>query len=157
MSSPHLKSSDDYEIKKFLGAGSFGAVNQIKIKETNKVFALKEIHLRKIPNESDRAQALEEAKAEYSLLRNDLKNVVKSFGSNYDKGSQIFKFSMEYHSQNLNEYVENHVSVNNEVLSYQKFIPIFSDILTGFNHYYEIMNEKAPFLFFSKRKNIYVE
>ena len=131
MSSPQLKSTDFYEIKKFLGAGSFGAVNQIKIKENDKIFALKEIHLKKIPNEKDRAQALEEAKAEYNLLRNDLLSVVKSYGSNYDSTSLIYKFSMEFHAQNLNDFVENNLLVNKEELTYQQFIPIFSDILTG--------------------------
>ena len=52
MSSPQLVSTDLYKIKKFLGGGSFGAVNLIKIKADGKFYALKEIHLKKIQKTS---------------------------------------------------------------------------------------------------------
>ena len=126
MSSPQLKSTTLYKNDKFLGAGSYGAVNLISIKENGKKFALKEFHLNKILDPTKRKLALEEATMEYQLLKNPLKNVIQSYGSNYDAEANKFMFSMEYYPENLREYIE-----KNKQINFSKFIPIFNDIITG--------------------------
>jgi serine/threonine protein kinase len=151
MSSPQLVSTDFYKIKKFLGGGSFGAVNLIKIKEDGKFYAMKEIHLKKIQNDEERQLALQEAKNEYKLLRNNLSNVVKSYGSNFDSAKQIFRFTMENLPENLNDYIDNYHNKNKKSLSFKEFLQIFRDILTG-NFFFLILYKRA--IFFSRSKRI---
>ena len=118
MTSPQLKSDKNYTIQKHLGGGAFGAVYQIKVHEDSKEYALKNIKL-------NRPDALEEAQLEYSLLQKGIPNVLKSFGSHHEP-NRMFLFTTELMEMTLQDYIN-----KNGPLPFEKFIPIFKDIITG--------------------------
>jgi serine/threonine protein kinase len=125
MSSPQLMSDKNYKIEKYIDSGSFGAVFKISINEDQKIYALKQINLMKHAV-NDRPAALLEAKNEYQLLRKGIPNVLKSFGSYHDTEEQVFRFSTEFKEMNLKQLIE-----KNGPLPFERFIPIFKDILSG--------------------------
>ena len=125
MSSPQLNSAKNYTIEEIVDAGNFGAVYKVLVHEDQKRYAVKQINIEKY-SESDRQNALNEAKIEYNLLKKGIPNVLKSFGSNYDSNKEIFRFSMELMEMNLAQYIK-----GKKNLSFEEFSPIFSDILTG--------------------------
>jgi serine/threonine protein kinase len=126
MTSPQLKSSSSYTNQKNIGSGSFGIVSRIRVEENGKVYALKELHLKKLTNKALREEALKEAINEYNLLKKEIKNVVKSYGSHYDEQDKVFKFSMEYFPHNLSEYVD-----INGCLTPKQYLPLFLDMVEG--------------------------
>ena len=138
MSSPQLKSDKNYKIEKFIDSGNFGAVHKISIYEDQKVYALKQVNLMK-QAEKERPTVLSDAQNEYQLLRKGIPNVLKSFGSYHDKNEQVFRFSTEFMEMNLAQLIE-----KNGPLPFNRFIPIFQDILSGI---YNIF-----FLFFFAKK-----
>jgi serine/threonine protein kinase len=100
-------------------------VFKISVKEDQKVYALKQINLRKhAPNNRD--AALLEAQSEYQLLRKGIPNVLRSFGSYHDPKQQVYIFSTEFKEMNLLQLIE-----QTGPLSFERFIPIFQDIVTG--------------------------
>ena len=125
MSSPQLKSENNYKIEKFIDAGNFGAVLKISINEDQKVYALKQINLMK-HTAKDRPAALLDAQNEYQLLRKGIPNVLRSFGSYHDTNDQVFRFSTEFKEMNLAQFIN-----KNGPLPFERFIPIFQDILSG--------------------------
>ncbi len=118
MTSPQLKSRQNYTILEPLGGGGFGTVYKIKVHEDNKEYAVKNVVL-------NRPEALADAMMEYSLLRKGIPNVLKGFGS-YHEPHKTFLFSTELMDQNLHEYI-----TSNGPLPFKKFIPIFKNIITG--------------------------
>ena len=118
MTSPQLKSDKNYTILKPLGGGAFGTVYKIKVHENNKEYALKNVKL----IDSD---TLKDAKLEYELLRKGIPNVLKSFGS-YHEPNKMFLFSTEIMEMSLQNYIE-----EEGPLPYEKFVPIFNEIITG--------------------------
>jgi serine/threonine protein kinase len=124
MSSPLLKSEKNYEMK-FVDSGAFGAVFKITDKKDRSVYALKQINLKKIPP-SERQAALADAQKEYKILKRGIPNVLRSYGSHYDESEMVFKFSTALMEMNLTNFIE-----KNGALSFENFIPIFSDILSG--------------------------
>jgi serine/threonine protein kinase len=126
MTSPQLKSSKLYNKEKTLGMGSFGVVHLIRVLETNNLYALKEFHFKKLKKPGQREEAFKEAKIEYNLLKNDIKNVVKSYGSFYDDEQLVYGFTMDYCPQNFSEYVE-----KNGPLAPKDFLPLFRDMVIG--------------------------
>ena len=125
MSSPQLSSVKNYKIEKFIDAGAFGAVFKIVTNNDHKIYALKQINLQKI-DVNQRAAALSFAKNEYHLHRKGIPNVLRSFGSHLDPNEQIFQFSTEFMEMNLGQLIE-----NQGPLSFERFIPIFRDLLSG--------------------------
>ena len=126
MTSPQLKSTKFYNHEKTLGMGSFGVVQLIRVLETNKLFAIKEFHLKKFKLPSQRDEAIKEYKIEYNLLRKSFKNVIKSYGSYYDEDEAIYKFSMDYCPQNFSQFVK-----KIGPLAPKDFFPLFRDMVTG--------------------------
>ena len=130
MTSPLLKSKD-FQMIKNLGGGANGIVSHISVKHD---FALKEINLREIlsgDKEEDEFE-LEKVKAEYLILKKNLKNVVRSIGSNFDEKGKKFYFTMELMDQDLDRFISYHYDELKSPLKFQTFQPIFLDILTGF-------------------------
>jgi hypothetical protein len=107
--------------------------------------------LNRILNPEKQKMAFEEAKMEYLLLKNPLKNVINSYGSYYDQTSNKFMFSMDYYAENLREYIE-----RNKQIDFPQFISIFKDIITGIkkyhNFYLTIYFPKAFMSFLTKPK-----
>ncbi len=128
MSSPQLKSHKNYRIIKSLGSKAFRKVYKIRVHEDNKEFAVTDLML-------NRPEALADAIMEYKLLHRGIPNVLKSFGSHHEENKN-FLFSTEYMEKNLQDYIE-----VNGPLPFEKFIPIFIDIIRG-----------IFFFFFSKMK-----
>ena len=118
MTSPQLKNRQNYDILDPLGGGAFGTVYKIRIKEDSKEYALKIVNL-------NRPGDLDDAIMEYNLLRKGIPNVVKSFGS-YHEEKKEFIFSTELMVGNLQEFIR-----DNGPLPFKKFIPIFTNIITG--------------------------
>ena len=138
MTSPQLKSKTNYEIKDFLGSGAFGGVMKICIHEDKKEYALKQISFQALPD-NERDAALAEARNEYLLLRKNIPNVLKSFGSHYDQTDFVFKFSTECMDMNLLQFIQKKGS-----LSFTEFVPIFQDIILGKKIFYVFFS----FIFF---------
>lgn len=126
MTSPQLRSPENFEIKNIIDSGNYGTVYKILVPEDQKFYAVKQINLEKY-DEKDRPQVLRDLKMEYNLLRNTSSNVLKSFGSNYDEHHEVFKYSLELIETNLSQYVKS----RGGSLLFEEFIPIFSDILNG--------------------------
>ncbi len=125
MSSPQLKSDQNYKIEDFIDSGNFGAVFKISIHEDQKVYALKQVNLMK-HSEKDRPAALSDAQNEYLLLKKGIPNVLRSFGSYHDTNKNVYKFSTEFMEMNLAQLIE-----KSGPLPFKRFIPIFHDILSG--------------------------
>ena len=125
MSSPQLKSTKNFEITEIIDSGNFGTVYTITIHEDKKAYAIKQINLKKF-DENERPAALADAKMEYNLLKKGIPNVLRSFGSFYDANAEVFKFSTECMKMNLSQFIKDKGN-----LSFNEFIPIFSDILSG--------------------------
>ena len=87
--------------------------------------------MQKYFNKKEKAEALQAAREEYSLLKKDISNVVKAYGSYYDTKDEIFSFSMENMPQNLSQYLENYLITHGKNLSFKQFLPIFRDIVKG--------------------------
>ncbi len=138
MTSPQLKSDQNYTILKHLGGGAFGTVYKIRVHEDNKEYALKNIML-------NQTEALDEAEKEYELLRKGIPNVLKSFGHNHDEPNKIFLFSTELMEKTLQGYIKDYIKENKGPLPFKKFIPIFKNIITG---------RISIFFFFRKQKCI---
>ena len=134
MTSPQLKSKTNYEIKDFLGSGAFGGVMKICIHEDKKEYALNQALV-----VNEREAALTEARNEYRLLRKNIPNVLKSFGSHYDQTNLVFKFSTECMDMNLLQFIQKKGS-----LSFTEFVPIFQDIILGKKIFYVFFS----FIFF---------
>ena len=124
MSSDLLSSEDNYE-KEFIDAGAFGAVFKITFKNDRKVFALKQIDLGKY-SKNEMTAILEEAKEEYNTMLLGIPNVLRSFGSHYDLEKNHFRFSIELMETNLQKHV-----AKNGALSFDNFLIIFGDVITG--------------------------
>jgi serine/threonine protein kinase len=118
MTSPQLKSKKNYTILKPLGVGGFGTVFKIKVHEDNKDYAVKYVQL----NQPD---DLVEAEMEYNLLRKGIPNVLKSFGSHHEP-NKTFIFSTELMEMTLQNFID-----DNGPIPFEKFIPIFKNIITG--------------------------
>ena len=85
MSSPKISSPLNYDVEDpFVGKGSYGIVSKIRIKDTKEVYALKTIKLSDCADLIERKELLEQSQAEYRLLKRELPNVVKSYGSCQD-------------------------------------------------------------------------
>ena len=121
MTSPQLKSRSNYEILDTLGGGAFGIVSKIQVKEDNKIYALKKVKL----DRKDQPNALAEAEAEYRLLKKGIPNVLKGYGSHHEPKT-MFLFSTDLMDMTLEKYID-----DNGPLLFEKFFPIFKDILTG--------------------------
>ena len=119
MSSPQLSSNLNYEIKEFLGSGSSGTVYKILVKADQKEYAVKQV---------DRAAAIDDAKMENMIFRKGIPNVLKSFGSYHDKNKPMYMFSTELMETTLEKLIE-----SQGPLEWNKFCPIFSDMLSGPN------------------------
>ena len=91
------------------------------VKEDNKVYALKKVRL----DRKEQPNALAEAEAEYKLLKKGIPNVLKSYGSHHEPNEK-FIFSTDLMQMSLEKYID-----KNGPLSFEKFFPIFKDILTG--------------------------
>lgn len=124
MSSPLLCSESNY-VKEFVDSGNFGNIFKITLKENHKVFALKQIDLKKFPL-ADRGSALNDAISEYQLLRKGIPNLLRSHGSFYDSQNNIFRYSTDLMEMNLTQLIE-----KNGPLNFQYFSEIFNDILEG--------------------------
>ncbi len=118
MTSPQLKNRQNYEILDPLGGGAFGTVYKIRIKEDSKEYALKNVDLK-------RPGDLDDALMEYKLLQKGIPNIVKSFGSFHEENKK-FIFSTELMEGTLQDYIR-----DQGPLPFQKFIPIFTNIITG--------------------------
>jgi hypothetical protein len=73
----------------------------------------------------DKANTLEHAKMQYKLHREEIPHIVRSFGSHHSK-NDTYLFSTELMEISLQQYIE-----RNGPLPFQKFIPIFKDIISG--------------------------
>ncbi len=124
MSSPLLKSEDNYE-EKFIKGGAYGAVFKITSKKDKKIYAMKQIHLKDIPS-ANKANALKDAMNEYNLYKREIPNVLRSYGSHYDQSEEIYRFSVDLMQKDLSRFIN-----ENGPLSFEKFAPIFSDIIQG--------------------------
>ena len=125
MSSPQLKSAQNYQNLEVLDSGKFGALYKILVHEDQRTYALKEISLSH-HKEADKTKALKDAKIQYQLLKKGIPNVIKSIGSIYDDKKEAFLYSMNYNGMNLSQLVK-----NRKKLKFEEFVPIFADILTG--------------------------
>jgi serine/threonine protein kinase len=121
MTSPQLKNRQNYEILDPLGVGASGAVYKIRILEDSKEYALKSVN---------RPKDFDDAFMEYNLLRKGIPNVLKSFGS-YHEEKKKFIFSTELMDGTLQEYI-----LDKGPLPFKKFIPIFTNIISGRIHFF---------------------
>ena len=124
MSSPLLSSEKNYDAE-YIDSGTYGAVFKITSKSDNSTFAMKQINLKKFL-ESDRKEALADAKKEYNLYKKKIPNVLTSYGSYYDQTNEVYRFSIDLMETDLYKFIH-----NNGALTFENFIPIFTDILSG--------------------------
>jgi serine/threonine protein kinase len=125
MSSPLLSKENNYE-EKFLKAGAYGAVFRITSKTDQKKYAMKQTDLKNIPK-PERQAALNEAMNEYKLYKRNIPNVLRSYGSYFDKTNEIYRFSVDLMEMDLSNFIEK----NGGALTFEEFTPIFSDIIKG--------------------------
>ena len=125
MSSPQLKSNQNFEITDIIDSGNFGTIYKIRVHEDKKEYAVKQINLGKFDQE-EKLSALHDARMEYNLLKKKIPNVLHSFGSFHDSKAEIFKFSTEFKEMNLDQYLK-----SKGTLTFKEFIPIFTDIVSG--------------------------
>jgi hypothetical protein len=124
MSSPLLRSEENYEIKMFLGRGYIDEIQKIISKIDGKEFALKQINLGNY--RGDRGEELLNGRRAYLLHRKGNPNVVKSFGSYYDEKTSTFRYSLELMKENLHDLLKRKGN-----LKFDEFSSIFKDITTG--------------------------
>ena len=124
MSSPLLSSDKNYD-EKFIDAGTYGAVFKITSKSDNSTYAMKQINLKKFLV-NDRKDALADAKNEYNLFKKKIPNVLTSYGSHYDQANEVYRFSIDLMETDLYNFI-----IKNGALTFENFIPIFTDILSG--------------------------
>ena len=125
MSSPLLSSDKNYD-EKFIDAGTYGAVFKITSKSDNSTYAMKRIDLTKFIEISERQEAFDDAKKEYNLYKKNIPNVLRSYGSHYDQTEEVYRFSIDLMEMNLYDFI-----LTNGALTFENFIPIFTDILSG--------------------------
>ena len=115
----------NYEIIEKLGEGTFGSVYKVKIKNTNKVYALKQISL-----SGARKKELESVKNEAKYLSNiKHKNIVNYCGS-YEDG-KYFNIFMEYcEGSDLRKLIDDYKSHNHPIPKYM-INYIFKSITKG--------------------------
>lgn len=144
MSSPLLSSDKNYK-EKFLDSGAYGAVFKITSKADKSEYAMKQIDLKKI-DISERNEALNDAKNEYILYKRNIPHVLKSYGSHYEKSKdeEIYRFSVDLMEINLANFIE-----KNGALSFEQFIPIFSDVLLG-KFFFPFCLKENAFTFYQK-------
>jgi serine/threonine protein kinase len=147
MTSPQLRSENFYKIEKFINAGAFGGICKISINEDSKIYALKQINLLNF-SEEQRKDVLIDSKNEYKLLRKGIPNVLRSYGSHYDQGEQVFKFSADFMEMNLTQLVEKKNS-----LTFSEFIPIFRDIISGCKLYAHLKIDKELIIYIFLRRS----
>ncbi len=124
MSSPLLSSDKNYE-EKFINSGTYGAVFKITSKQDQKTYAMKQIKLKNVPK-PQRDEALNDAKNEYNLYKRNIPNVLRSYGSHFDKSAEVYRFSVDLMETDLSSFID-----DNGALSFENFAPIFSDIIKG--------------------------
>jgi serine/threonine protein kinase len=124
MSSPLLSSKNNYDYD-FIRAGAYGEVFKITSKQDKKSYAMKQIQLKNVPK-SQRLEAFNEAKNEYNLYKKNIPNVLRSYGSHFDQSAEIYRFSVDLMETDLYRYID-----DNGALTFEKFAPIFSDIIKG--------------------------
>jgi serine/threonine protein kinase len=129
MSSPQLASKNNYEVVKTLGKGAYGVVNLIQVKEDKEYYALKEVCVQE-ENIQEEVALLRATKAEYELLKKKIPNILKSFGSHYDKEEKKFMFSTELMKMDLAQLMRKKWEENG-YLSFDCFKRLFTDILNG--------------------------
>ncbi len=67
---------------------------------------MKQIELQKIIDISERKEALAEAKNEYILYKKNIPNVLRSYGSFYDKSQETYRFSVDLMQINLGKFIQ---------------------------------------------------
>lgn len=125
MSSPQLKSNQNFEITDIVDSGYCGTVYRIKVHENQRVYTVKQINLKRLEND-EKLVALHDAKMEYYLLKKEIPNVLRSFGSFHETEKEVYKFSTEYIEMSLEQLIQ-----SNGKLRFMEFINIFKDILSG--------------------------
>jgi serine/threonine protein kinase len=121
MTSPQLRTRNNYNILDPLGKGASGQVFKILVHEDGKTYALKHVEL----NPPNQEIFLADAKTENSLFRKGIPNVLKSFGSHHEP-NKCFIFSTELMDTTLEKFID-----NKGPLTFENFLPIFKDIITG--------------------------
>lgn len=125
MTSIQLESEKNYEIIELLGAGNFGTVLKIQVKEDKKIYALKKIFIKDI----NIGIYLKNANIEFELLTRNIPNVLKGYGCYYDEKKKCFNFTTELMSWNLESWIEN-IYLEGD-LKFYRFRELFTDILNG--------------------------
>jgi serine/threonine protein kinase len=148
MASPLLNSEKNYD-KEYIDAGNFGSVFKITLHSNKNVYALKQLDFSKL-NKRDIPSAKSDAINEYKIMRLDIPNVLKSYGSYFDEANNIFRFSTEMMETNLRKYIQ-----KNGAMSFEKFQTIFGDILTGETFFLFISNIIKIIL--PKKKQVFMD
>ncbi len=130
MTSEQLKSDSNYKILGLVGEGDYGTILKIRIKEDDKEYALKQIDFKKITDDELKESARIKAEQEFKLLQKGIPNVLKSFGSYYDCEKEVFMFTTELMTTDLETFIVE----KKRPLTMEEFIPIFKDIIQGKSH-----------------------
>ena len=121
---------DKVTIIKNLGGGTYGIVSEILLKYK---MTLKQIDLKKNSELRDEMEnELKNVYQEFSIMRKHLRNVVRSHHFFYDEEEKTFSFTMDYiEGKNLRKHIES----QSYPLPYEKFYPLFENIITGKKYY----------------------
>ena len=103
MASPHLKSEKNYQ-KEFLHTDASAKIFKMTLNSDGKAFLLKEYDLGKL-NPNDVQEALSKAQYEYEVMKKNIPNVLRSFGSYYDTIKKQYQFSTEFMDTNLINFI----------------------------------------------------
>ena len=87
---------------------------------------MKKIDLKNFVSVSEKQAVFSDAKNEYNLYKKNIPNVLRSYGSHYDKTKEVFRFSTDLMETNLLKFI-----TKNGELTFENFVPIFTDILSG--------------------------
>ena len=117
----------DYSNRK-IGEGLFSKVYLRSISE--KFIAVKEIDLKIIRDQDKKNEVRKKIQTEYQIHHKGLSNVVKSYELFYDEINEVCTFSMDYFEYNLEEFLKKEGPI-----SFQVFISLFNDIITGEAYY----------------------
>ncbi len=123
MSSPTLKNKL-YEEVEILAEGGGGEVKKIFVSSENKFYALKSIKI--LEEQYVQKEDLDAAIEEYRILKMGIPNVLRSYGSYWNKEDSIFMFTTDLMKCDLKELVR-----KEGPMSLENFFPIFKDIVTG--------------------------